>query len=349
MAFPRLDGLRCLELGSRGSDLQRELNALVLAGAKRATAGLLSEYGDEGEALESVGEEQYLLDADGSSIARIRCTRVEVVPFAAVTWAFARAEGEGFTDIDDWRRAHRRYWLREQGRDVGDDEPVVCLWFEVLDGAPAADTDGRVVLLQTPRLVLRRFTPADVDLLVDLDSDPEVVHFITGGVPSLRSEIEDEVLPAWLRYYASSDAVGYWAAEDRETGEFLGWFHLRPRSDGPDDELELGYRLRRSAWGGGLATEGSRALVDHAFSRAGASRVVAECMAVHSASRRVMEKAGLRLVRTFHADWPYAIPGDELGDVEYAIDRGGWERMTVDGTDGTDVDAQLPDVAAEEA
>ena len=48
-------------------------------------------------------------------------------------------------------------------------------------------------------------------------------------------------------------------------------------------------------------------------------------MVVNVASRRVMEKAGLRFVRTFHADWPVRIPGDEQGDVEYAIDRGEWE------------------------
>jgi len=49
-------------------------------------------------------------------------------------------------------------------------------------------------------------------------------------------------------------------------------------------------------------------------------------MAVNTASRRVMEKAGMRFVRTFHADWPVRIPGDEEGDVEYAIDRAQWER-----------------------
>lgn len=134
--FPRLDGVRCLELGSRGSDLQRELNALVLAGHKRATAGLLSEYADEGEELERVGEEQFLVDAQGRALARVRYTRVETVPFVEVTWEFAQAEGEGFADIDDWRRAHRRYWARESGLDVADDEPIVCLWFEVLSSGP---------------------------------------------------------------------------------------------------------------------------------------------------------------------------------------------------------------------
>jgi RimJ/RimL family protein N-acetyltransferase len=74
-----------------------------------------------------------------------------------------------------------------------------------------------------------------------------------------------------------------------------------------------------------LATEGSRALVDLAFMKAGASRVVAETMLVNAASRRVMEKVGMRLVREFHADWPYPIPGDEFGDVEYAIERADWQ------------------------
>jgi RimJ/RimL family protein N-acetyltransferase len=48
-------------------------------------------------------------------------------------------------------------------------------------------------------------------------------------------------------------------------------------------------------------------------------------MVVNVASRRVIEKAGMRLVRTYHADWPERLPGDEHGDVEYEITRGEWE------------------------
>jgi len=55
--------------------------------------------------------------------------------------------------------------------------------------------------------------------------------------------------------------------------------------------------------------------------------VVAETMAVNLASRRVMEKAGLTLVRSFHRPWPYPIEGDDLGDVEYALNRADWERQ----------------------
>ncbi|MEP6853408.1 MAG: GNAT family N-acetyltransferase [bacterium] len=179
-------------------------------------------------------------------------------------------------------------------------------------------------LLRTERLVLRKFTADDVDLLVELDSDREVMHYVTGGVPTSREDIVNDFLPAFLSYYDRHDGFGFWAALDRATGQFLGWFHLRPAPEDPPDEVELGYRLRRAAWGRGYATEGSRALIAKAFTELGVRRVHAETMAVHQASRAVMERAGLRYARTFHQPWPYPIPGDELGDVEYALTREEW-------------------------
>jgi RimJ/RimL family protein N-acetyltransferase len=180
--------------------------------------------------------------------------------------------------------------------------------------------------LQTPRLILRQFTAADVDALVELDSDPAVMRYVTGGRGTPRAEIRDEVLPFWMAYDQRGEGYGFWAAIDRATADFLGWFHLRPHPGGDDPRgAELGYRLRRTAWGRGYATEGSRALIDHGFADLGAERIYAETMVVNAASRRVMEKAGLRYVRTFHADWPDRIPGDEEGDVEYALTRADWE------------------------
>ncbi len=190
------------------------------------------------------------------------------------------------------------------------------------------------VFLETERLVLRRFTVDDVDHLVALDGDPEVMHFITGGRATSREEIENDVLPAFLRHYERFAGYGFWAAIEKATGEFLGWFHFRPREGRPLDEVELGYRLRKSAWGKGYGTEGSRALIRKGFTELGVQRVVAEAMAVHVASRRVMEKAGLRLVRTFHQAWPDPIPGDEHGDVEYALTKAEWERQGAIGHEG---------------
>ena len=181
------------------------------------------------------------------------------------------------------------------------------------------------VFLETERLVLRRFTENDVDLLVELDSDPEVMHFVTGGRPTSRRQIETEFLPAYVGYYERYAGYGFWAAIERSTGDFVGWFHFRPESENDPGQVELGYRLRRSAWGKGYATEGSRALIEKGFVELDVERVYATTMAVNVASRRVMEKAGLRYVRTFHQPWPYPIEGNEHGDVEYALLRTEWE------------------------
>jgi RimJ/RimL family protein N-acetyltransferase len=180
------------------------------------------------------------------------------------------------------------------------------------------------VFLRTDRLLLRRFTDADVENLVSLDADPEVMRLLTGGSPTPREVVEHELLPALLQDYDRFAGFGRWAAVERSTGEFVGWFALRPPEGGGGEEVELGYRLRRTAWGKGYATEGCRALVDKAFAELGVQRVYAETMAVNTASRRVLEKTGLRFVRTFHLTWDDPIEGTEHGEVEYELRRVDW-------------------------
>jgi RimJ/RimL family protein N-acetyltransferase len=180
------------------------------------------------------------------------------------------------------------------------------------------------MFLETERLILRRFTMSDVDLVVELDADADVMHFITGGRRTPREEIATDILPHWLRYHERFEGYGFWAALAKDSNEFIGWFHLRPRPTDPPDSPELGYRLRKSAWNKGYATEGSRALIRKAFADLHAARVYATTMTVNTPSRRVMEKSGLKFVRTFFADWPNKIEGDEHGDVEYAITRAEW-------------------------
>jgi RimJ/RimL family protein N-acetyltransferase len=186
------------------------------------------------------------------------------------------------------------------------------------------------IFLETEHLLLRRFTEDDVDALVELDGDPDVMRFITGGLPTPRREIENDVLPAFLAYYECFEGYGFWAAVEKSTGQFLGWFHFRPPEAAQPGEVELGYRLRNSAWGKGYATEGSQALIQKGFAELGVQRVVASTMVVNVASRRVMEKAGLRFVRKFHQPWPYRIEGENEGDVEYALLRSEWEQLTAD-------------------
>ncbi len=181
------------------------------------------------------------------------------------------------------------------------------------------------VFLETERLILRPFTRDDVDLLVELDSDPDVMWYINRGRPTSRKEIENIILPRFLEYYELFDGYGTWATIEKSTGQFIGWVSLRPKDGDPPDEPELGYRLRKSAWGRGYATEASRALIDKAFSELGARRVYAETMAVNWPSRRVMERVGLRYVRTFYEEFDDPIPGTEMGEVEYELRREDWE------------------------
>jgi RimJ/RimL family protein N-acetyltransferase len=189
------------------------------------------------------------------------------------------------------------------------------------------------IFLETERLVLRRFTETDVDNLVDLDADPEVMRYINGGTPTPRNEIQDDILPAFLRYDEWFDGYGCWAVVEKSGGEFLGWFQFRPPAGSPPDEVELGYRLRRSAWGKGYATEGARALIRKGFAELGVRRVFATAYGENVASRRVMERAGLRFVRSFRMTpeelAAQGLPTDvwEGEDVEYALDRDEWEAI----------------------
>ncbi|GES31277.1 GNAT family N-acetyltransferase [Streptomyces angustmyceticus] len=201
---------------------------------------------------------------------------------------------------------------------------------------------------RTERLLLRRFTPHDAESLVALHGDPDVMHFIDTGRPVPRTHVLEKTLPDFLG--APEDApeghpddrpgghpgnrpedhpagLGVWAAEVTATAAFIGWFALLPTAPGRTDEAELGYRLHRTAWGHGYATEGARALVDRAFTTPAdppLQRITATTMTVNHASRRVMEKTGLRHLRTFFDPWPDYIEGAEHGDVAYALTREEW-------------------------
>jgi RimJ/RimL family protein N-acetyltransferase len=146
-------------------------------------------------------------------------------------------------------------------------------------GGPTCSRHDRLVdtYLETERLALRRFTADDADLLIELDSDPAVMRYLTGGRSTAPEIVRERQLPNILAGYEKWDGdLGVFAAHEIDGGAFIGWFILRPTSEGPLDEVELGYRLRQAAWGNGYATEGSRALLGKAFTQLGVRMVWAE-------------------------------------------------------------------------
>ncbi|MEV0898266.1 GNAT family N-acetyltransferase [Actinoplanes sp. NPDC049802] len=172
--------------------------------------------------------------------------------------------------------------------------------------------------LYTERMVLLPLTDEHLELEVELDADPEVLRYIDG-----RARTPEEVAEYHARRMELGrrvDGLGYWVAAER-TGEFAGVMMLPP-AERPG-EAELGYRLPRRQWGRGLAAEAAAELLRHGFTTAGQERIIAQTMTVNAGSRRVMEKCGLRHVRTFFPDYP-PIPGSDEGEVEYAITRAEW-------------------------
>lgn len=176
--------------------------------------------------------------------------------------------------------------------------------------------------METERLRLRRFTAADLDLLIELDSDPEVMRFLTGQATP-REEIKNVVLPGMLKVYGEHPGLGTFAAEEKDGGAFVGWFGLQPTADAAT--VDVGYRLNRRSWGKGYATEGTKMLIAYAFTELKVERVVADTMAVNHRSRAVMRRSGLRFVRLWHEEFEDPLPGTEFGEVEYALDRRTWE------------------------
>ena len=170
-------------------------------------------------------------------------------------------------------------------------------------------------------MYLRCFEPQDARLLVELDSDPEVMRFISKGQPTTLEHNESVLLPRMLGYQREWPPSGFWAAHLLADDSFVGWFHLRP--DKIDaGEMELGYRLKRAVWKRGLATEVSRILISRSFRDWGYRKISARTLINNLASRRVMEKSGLLFEREFVWDTK-VLPGwteEERRGVKYSLE-----------------------------
>jgi len=145
--------------------------------------------------------------------------------------------------------------------------------------------------LETERLVLRLFTPEDVQAMYDLSSDPEVIRYAEAApvkdLEEAREKLESGPLADYAKY-----GYGRFAIEDRGTGEVIGFCGIKyiPEIGLP----EIGYRLVRSYWGRGLCTEAARACVDYARNDLEIGKLVALIIPENAASIRVAEKLGMQ-------------------------------------------------------
>ena len=175
--------------------------------------------------------------------------------------------------------------------------------------------DPSVSELETARLLLRSWREEDLDAYARICADPEVTRYLTG--PLTRQESEEQV-SRFVRHWEER-GFGVWAVEEKPSGAFIGFIGLLYHEQWPEGEhkTEVGWRLDRSLWGRGLATEGARASLQHGFEVLGLERIISIIHPKNVASRRVAEKAGLTLrgetrFKGFDVIW-------------YAIDRREWD------------------------
>nr|WP_302479795.1 GNAT family N-acetyltransferase [Roseicella sp. DB1501] len=148
----------------------------------------------------------------------------------------------------------------------------------------------------------------DTEACLAMDREPAVLRHIDGpwdDAAAHRAFIEARTRGPWPA------GLGYWVVE--AGGAFLGWVLLIPE-DARGPEVEIGWRLRRAAWGQGIATEAAAALLPHAFRRLGLPRIIADINPANHASLAVARKLGLR---------PGAWQGRYL---RHALERAAWQR-----------------------
>ena len=146
--------------------------------------------------------------------------------------------------------------------------------------------------IETRRLVIRSFTPADAPALHDrVFGVPEVMAYIPRGAsPSL--ERTRGVIERFIRH-ERENGFGLWAVELRETAELIGDCGLF-LLEGQGPEVEVAYHFGKEWWGHGYATEAAGACLAFGFGELRLPEIIAICYPEHTASRRVMEKCGMR-------------------------------------------------------
>ena len=144
--------------------------------------------------------------------------------------------------------------------------------------------------LETERLLLRQFRESDLDAYARITADPETMRYLGGDGPFDRDQAWRSI--GYLLGHWEIRGYGLWAAEEKASGALVGRIGLYRPEGWPG--LEVGWLVDRARWGEGLATEGARASLAHAFEALAAERVISVILPENAASIRVAEKLGER-------------------------------------------------------
>jgi len=149
----------------------------------------------------------------------------------------------------------------------------------------------KMVVLRTERLILRHWRPSDREPFSRINADPRVMEFM----PRALSREESDLLADRIEAHFRHQGFGLCAVELCRDHSFVGFIGLAvPAFHAPFTPcVEIGWRLSADHWGQGLATEGGRAMVRHAFDVLKLHSLVSFTVPANRRSRRVMEKLGM--------------------------------------------------------
>ncbi|WP_417692271.1 GNAT family N-acetyltransferase [Roseibium sp.] len=149
------------------------------------------------------------------------------------------------------------------------------------------------ITLETARLVLRPWQASDLVPFAEMNADPQVMRYF----PMTLSTAESDALVARAEDKAKRDGVCFQPVALKETGEFLGFVGLSNPAYNPALPfmpcMEVGWRLKHSAWGHGYATEAARAWIGFGFETLALEEIVSFTARLNLPSRRVMQRCGM--------------------------------------------------------
>ena len=140
----------------------------------------------------------------------------------------------------------------------------------------------------------------EADLLFQLDGDADVMKYITLGIPRTMDEVIEKSMPRILKSYQGKKDFGIFAAYLINSEKYIGWFQFEKDKEF-EGSIEIGWRLKKQYWGNGYATEVATSLCELGIKMG--KTIVARAMIENLASIRVMEKAGLTIVKEFWGDY----------------------------------------------
>ncbi len=162
-------------------------------------------------------------------------------------------------------------------------------------------------MIETERLLLRKFVPDDLDWLARMRADVEIMKYITGA--QSRGQVAER-LQQYISFYDDHN-FGFWALVHKQHAQPIGWCGLHTLDNTP--EIEVGYGIDIPYWRQGLTTEAAEASLRYGFEQAGLERIVAVADPQNMGSWGVMEKLGMKFEKLAH------YYGGEV--VYYAISR----------------------------